>query len=172
ASSGGALVLEAAIAGVKADKLAVYEVPYSVDEYMINGWQGYRSQLAAALDEGNHDRALELFMSLAGSSESDIKEVKQSEYWPSLRMLAPTLAYDAACLKDGRVPDGLTDIAQPTLVMTGTTMAPGMQELQPSFFAEAAKSVVKKLPQGEYEVLEGESHQVDSAKLATVLQKF
>lgn len=172
ASSGGALALEAAMAGVAVEKLAVYEVPYSVEDYMINGWQEYRKQLNDALDNDDRDRALELFMRLAGSSDADIEGAKHSEYWPGLRELAPTLAYDAECLKDGRVPDRLTAITQPALVLTGTMMAPGMQELQPSFFADAAKLVVDKLPNAEYQELQGESHQVDSKKLTAALHDF
>lgn len=173
ASSGGALVLEAAMAGVKADKLAVYEVPYSVEDYMISGWQEYRKQLDAALAKDDRDQALELFMRLAGSSDADIEGAKQSEYWPGLRAVAPTLAYDAACLKDGRVPvDRLHAISQPVLAMTGSMMAPGMQGLQPSFFAGAAKVLVESLPQAEYRVLEGETHVVDSKTLAAALHEF
>lgn len=172
ASSGGALVLEAAMAGVRANKLAVYEVPYSVEAYMIDGWQGYKAQLADALAKGDRDQALELFMRLAGSSEADIEGAKQSEYWPGMRALAHTLAYDAACMRDGGVPERLSTVTQPTLVMTGTMLAPGMQELQPSFFAEAAKIMVEKLPNSTYEVLEGETHQVDSKKLTAALKEF
>lgn len=172
ASSGGALVLEAAMAGLNIDKLAVYEVPYSVDEYMINAWQEYRTQLTNALLQDDNDLALEHFMRLAGSSETDIEGAKKSEFWPGMLTLAPTLAYDAACLGDGRVPKGLSAISQPTLVMTGTVMAPGMQDLQPSFFSEAAKIIAKKLPHSQYRTLDGESHQVDSEKLAAVLHQF
>ena len=88
-------------------------------------------------------------------------------------MVAPTLAYDAACLGNGSVPiDRLSAITKPVLVMTGSMLAPGMQELQPSFFAEAAKLLAKSLPKAEYRVLEGESHVVDSKKLAAPLHEF
>lgn len=173
ASSGGALALEAVIAGVNVDKLAVYEVPYSVEDYMISGWQDYRRQLTAALTNGDRDKALEIFMRLAGSSEADIEGAKQSEYWQGMREVAPTLAYDAACLGDGRVPiDRLSILTQPVLVMTGSMMDPGMQELQPSFFADAAELITKSIPQGQYLVLEGETHRVDSKKLADALHEF
>lgn len=173
ASSGGALALEAVMAGVKADKLAVYEVPYSVEDYMIDGWQTYKTQLGAALTNDDRDKALELFMRLAGSSDADIEGAKQSEYWPPMRAVAQTLAYDAACLGDGRVPvDRLQAIAQPVLVMTGSMMAPGMQELQPSFFADAAKLLTESLPQAQYRELAGETHQVNSGKLAAALDEF
>ena len=173
ASSGGALVLEAAIAGVKANKLAVYEVPYSVDDTMVAGWQDYQAKLKEALDKDDRDTALELFMRLAGSSDQDIQGAKQSEYWPAMRRVAPTLAYDAACMGDGHVPtDRLAKITQPTLVATGSTIAPGMEGLQPSFFADAAKAVAESIPKATLRVLEGQSHIVDSAVLAEVLTDF
>ncbi len=173
ASSGGALVLEAAMAGVNAAKLAVYEVPYSVEDYMIAAWQDYRTRLDAALATGDLDQALTLFMRLAGSSDEGVEGAKQSEYWPGMLKVAPTLAYDAACLGDGRVPaERLTAITQPTLVLTGTVMAEGMSELQPSFFADAAKLVADSIPHAEHRVLEGQSHIVDSSTLAKALNEF
>lgn len=173
ASSGGALALEAAMAGVNADKLAVYEVPYMVEDYMITGWQDYRKQLDAALAADDRDQALQLFMRLAGSSDEDVEGAKQSEYWPGMLKVAPTLAYDAACLGDGRVPvERLTAITQPTLVLTGTIMAEEMGELQPSFFADAAKMVSENIPHVEHRVLEGQSHIVGSSALAKALNEF
>src|SRR5690606_29942553 len=148
ASSGGALVLEAAMAGISVDGLAVYEVPYFVDDFMVVAWREYREKLAVLLAEQNLDGALELFMRLAGSSDADIAGARQSEFWPSLRKLAPTLAHDAACLRDGRIPDAVSTIAHPSLVMTGTMLAPGMQELQQNFFANAARALSEKLPKG------------------------
>ena len=62
-SSGGALALEAAAAGVAFERLAVYEVPYSIGEDAVRRWREYTEQLAGA--EG--DEAIELFMRLAGS---------------------------------------------------------------------------------------------------------
>ena len=172
ASSGGALVLEAAMAGISVDGLAVYEVPYFVDDFMVVVWREYREKLAVLLAEQNLDGALELFMRLAGSSDADIAGARQSEFWPSLRKLAPTLAHDAACLRDGRIPDAVSTIAHPSLVMTGTMLAPGMQELQESFFANAARALSEKLPKGTYRVLEGQSHRVDSGLLADNLHEF
>lgn len=56
--------------------------------------------------------------------------------------------------------------------MTGSMMAPGMQELQPSFFADAAKLLTESLPQAQYRELAGETHQVNSGKLAAALDEF
>ena len=49
ASSGGALVLEAAAAGLPFDRIAVWEVPYAVGGEAVNGWQEYLVALREAL---------------------------------------------------------------------------------------------------------------------------
>jgi len=59
-------------------------------------------------------------MELAGSSPEHIAGARSSPWWPGLEALAPTLAYDAACLGDGRPPAArFARIAQPVLVVTG-----------------------------------------------------
>ena len=58
ASTGGALALEAAAAGLPVDRIAVHEVPYQVDDAMVAAWQAYRLELNAALDAGDRDEAL------------------------------------------------------------------------------------------------------------------
>jgi pimeloyl-ACP methyl ester carboxylesterase len=67
ASSGGALVLEAAAAGLPLDRIAVWEVPYAVGEDAVIVWQQYVVALREAVNRDDRDRALELFMRLAGS---------------------------------------------------------------------------------------------------------
>ena len=82
ASTGGALALEAAAAGLPVDRIAVHEVPYQVEDAMVAAWQAYRLELNAALDAGDRDEALTLFMRLAGSSEQDIAERRQHRCGP------------------------------------------------------------------------------------------
>jgi pimeloyl-ACP methyl ester carboxylesterase len=100
-SSGGALAIEAAAAGSAIDRLALYEVPYLVEEETVRRWRRYLERLRPALADGRRGDALELFMSVAGSSDEDIAGAKHSALWPGLEALAHTLAYDAACLGDG-----------------------------------------------------------------------
>ena len=163
-SSGGALVLEAAASGVAADKLAVYEVPYFVDDEMARRWQEYVEQLGAALGEGGRGDAVELFMRLAGSSEETVAGAKTSEYWPGLEATAHTLAYDAACLGDGRPPWGrLATITRPALVATGGGGA---------LFERAADALAATLPRAERLVIEGQGHAADAKVVAPVLERF
>jgi pimeloyl-ACP methyl ester carboxylesterase len=95
-SSGGMFALEAAAAGLPVGRLAVYEVPYDTAADALDRAREYREQLGATLAEGRRAGAVALFMRLAGSSENDIADAMDSPYWPGLKDLANTLAYDAA----------------------------------------------------------------------------
>ena len=170
ASSGGALLLEAAAAGLSLDRIAVWEVPYAVGGDAIAGWQEYSAALREALARDDRDQALELFMRLAGSPEEMVEQVKESEHWPIMRELAPTLAYDAACLGDGPPPaDRLGNILQPTLVITGPGGEQAMQELAVDFMGSSADAIVAAMPAAERRRLTKGGHMVDPAILGPVL---
>ena len=163
-SSGGALALEAAAAGVAIDKLAVYDVPYSVDDDASQRWREYVERLGPALAEGRRGDALELFMRVAGSSEEGIASARSSPMWPGLEAIAHTLAYDAACLGDGHPPAArLAQIRQPTLVSTGGSAA---------FFEQSADALAARLPRAERLTIEGQSHVADPKAVAPVLERF
>jgi thioesterase domain-containing protein len=163
ASSGGALALEAAAAGLPADRLAVYEVPYFVADELLRRWRDYVEQLGAALAQDRRGEAVELFMRVAGAAD-DIPRARSSPMWPGLEAVAHTLAYDAACLGDGRPPtERLAAVTQPTLVATG-----GGQEL----FEQAADAIAASLPHAQRLTLDGQSHLVDPKALAPVLARF
>jgi alpha-beta hydrolase superfamily lysophospholipase len=175
-SSGGALVLEAAAAGVAIDRIALYDVPYSVDHEVARRWRAYVERLGAALAADRRGEALELFMLFAGSSEEIVAAARRSPWWPGLEALALTLAYDAACLGDGRPPAArLARVAQPTLVITGgASLDPEgpMAGLPSGFFRAAAAAIAASLPDAEVGTLAGQSHVADPAVLAPVLARF
>jgi len=173
ASSGGALALEAAAAGLPVDRIAVYEVPYQVDDDAVRQWSDYVERLTPALADDRRGDALELFMRLAGSSDDDIAGARSSEFWPHLEALAPTLAYDAACLGDGPPPLArLATIERPTLVLTGGIPDPHLGGLQPGFFDAAADAIAAAVPAAERRIVEGQTHVPDPQVLAGVLQRF
>lgn len=173
ASSGGTLALEAAAAGLAIDRIAVYEVPYVTDDDSAQQWSAYVDRLTAALADDRRGDAIELFMQLAGSSDEDIAGARASSFWPGLEALAPTLAYDAACLRDGRPPvTRLATITQPTLVATGGIPDPHMGGLQPGFFDTAADVIAAALPKAERRIIEGQTHVADPKALAGLLEQF
>ena len=115
-SSGGALALEAAAAGVAVDRLAVYEVPYNVAAGWPRRWREYTDTSTALLAGGRRgDAGFALFMRLADIPAADIEAARDAPFWPELEAIAHTLAYDAACLGDGAPPvDRLAAITRPT----------------------------------------------------------
>jgi hypothetical protein len=163
-SSGGALALEAAAAGLAIDRLAVYEVPYMVGDEAAARWRAYVEDLGPALAEGRRGDAVELFMRVAGASEEGIAGARRSPMWASLEAIAHTLAYDAACLGDGLPPTGrLAAIAQPVLVATG-----GGDE----FFELAGDAIAASVPGAQRLTIERQGHLADPKVVAPVLERF
>jgi pimeloyl-ACP methyl ester carboxylesterase len=173
ASSGGALALEAAAAGAPIDRLAVYEVPYDATD---EGWKRqreYAETLDSLLAEGRRGDAFELFMRLAGSSDEMVASARSSPMWPGLEAIAPTLAYDAACMGDGRPPvDRLATITRPTLVATGGGSPDSFVGGGGDFFDRAADAIAAAIPNAERRTIEGQTHMVDPKALAPVLAGF
>jgi pimeloyl-ACP methyl ester carboxylesterase len=173
ASSGGALALEAAAAGLPVERVAAHEVPYLVGEEMLTAWRAYRTDLATALRADDRDEALRLFMRLAGSSPKSIAAAEASPFWPGLRQLAPTLRYDAACLGDGPPPaHRLAAVTQPVLLTTGVTIDPHSAGLPIDFFGAAADETAGLLTHGHRATIEVAGHVADPARLGPILTAF
>jgi pimeloyl-ACP methyl ester carboxylesterase len=175
-SSGGALAIEATAAGLPVGRLGVYEVPYLVADDMVRRWRRYVEGLRAVLAEDRRGDALELFMRLAGSSEEEIAGARSSPFWPSLEAIAHTLAYDAACVGDGRPPtDRLATITRPTLVLTGGVSPDaqvGMGGLPADLFDRAADAIAASVPRAERLTLAGQGHVADPKVVVPVLERF
>jgi len=172
-SSGGALVLEAALAGVAARTLAVYEVPYNVDEDWPSRWRAYVDQLGAALAEGRRAEAVSLFMRLVDTPEEAISGMLDGPYWPSLEAIAHTIAYEAACLGDGQPPVArLGRIGQPTLVAIGSGCHEPGAAAWVVALEGAADAIAASIPHAERRSLEGQSHVADPEAMAEVLGRF
>jgi pimeloyl-ACP methyl ester carboxylesterase len=171
-SSGGALALEAAAAGSSIDRLAVYEIPYNVADDWLPRWREYRDALDALLGEDRRGDAIELFMRVADTPGESIAYARGSDFWPGLEALAHTLAYDAACLGDGRPPTArLATITRPTLVATGGPHPPDaatwVVALDP-----AADAVAASIPNAERQIFEGQGHVADPKVIAPLLERF
>lgn len=173
ASSGGALALAAAAAGLAIERIAIHELPYLVGEEMLAIWRTHTAELGNALDAGDRDEALRLFMRLAGSSDEDIAGAEAAPVWEDLRALAPTLRHDAACLGDGEPPAALlATVTQPVLLTTGVTTDPHSPGLAFDFFGAAADATAAHLPDGRRATLEVAGHVADPAVLAPMLADF
>ena len=164
ASSGGALALEACAAGLSVPRAAVYEVPYPVGGDDRVRWVEYVGLLDAALADGRRGDAVELFMRVAGSTEEGIAGARASQWWPGLEELAHTLAFDAACLRDGGVPASFGELTMPVLVLTGEHAA--------EFFVSAADALAEIVPTVERQELKAQGHVADPAVLVPMLAEY
>jgi pimeloyl-ACP methyl ester carboxylesterase len=174
-SSGGALALEAAAAGLAVESLAVYEVPYCTAGDMPGRWNDYVGQLSAALVGGHRGDAVALFMALVGTPDDAINGMRSAPFWGEMEALAHTLAYEAACLGDGLPPTRrLMAITAPTLVMIGGEgpEKSHMAGLPPDFFDQPADLIASSIPGAARETLDGQTHLVDPQAMASALDGF
>jgi pimeloyl-ACP methyl ester carboxylesterase len=174
ASSGGGLALRAAAAGLPVDRLAVYDVPFCMDDETHQRAKEYVAKVIPAVAEGRLDDALELFLWLAGSTPDEIAGMKASPYWPAMRGVAHTLASEAAVMGDHRPPSELAQISGPVLVMDSgqSAGAPGMSGLPKDFFASAADAIAKLVPRAERLTFPDQGHVGAPDVLGPVLKRF
>lgn len=175
-STGGAIALEAAAAGVPVDRVVVYEVPYCATEETARRWQEYVESLWVALAEGRRGDALELFLRFSGADDGVVASARNSPRWESLAATTHTLAYDTASTGDGLPPvERLAAITCPTLVLSGGVPANtrvGMGQAPPDFYARAADAIVAAVPGATSLVLEGQAHEPDPARIRLIVESF
>ncbi|HEX7495843.1 MAG TPA: hypothetical protein VF349_04345, partial [Candidatus Limnocylindrales bacterium] len=144
--------------------LALYEPPYG-SPAGGRGYDSYEPKLNRLLAAGKRGEAVELFMSVVGVPPDMIAGMRQSPGWPAMEAIAPTLAYDAACMNGFAIPyDRTFRIQAPTLAMNG---GEGFD-----FMRTTAKALAEAIPNARYLELPGQRHDVDAKVLATVLAEF
>ncbi|MGW9210430.1 alpha/beta fold hydrolase [Embleya sp. NPDC055664] len=167
-SSGSALALRAATAGIGVRKVAVYEPPFTTDEAGAADFAGYVRNLRAALAEDRHGDAVAELMRYAGAPAPAVEQMRATPMWPAFEAVAPTLAYDAAALgidTGAGVPAGLlADITVPVLAVDG--------DASPEILRAPTRAVAAAIPAAGYISLPGQTHDVAPAVLAPVLLDF
>lgn len=158
-SSGGAIALAAAAAGVEFRKIAVYEPPFTSGPSLA-----FADELSALVTAGRRSEAVERFLTLMGAPKPAIEGMKEGPAWQHLEALAPTLPMDVMLCNDGRVPEQqLTTIRVPVLAIAGD---------QSAWAVTVAESIATAAPQGESCILTGHGHAVPDETLSTVLQTY
>ena len=164
-SSGGALALEAAAAGLAIDRVAVYEVPYMTDRAATQAWRTYVEQLGAVARRGasgGRDRALHAHGGRVGGERRGGQRL--------VVVAGPGGDRAHACLRRGvpgrrashLPPASRRSHARPWLPPAGAT----------DLFEHAADAIAASLPHAERRTLEGQGHVVDPEALAPVLERF
>ena len=164
-SSGGALALEAAASGLAIMKLALWEVPFVLDESRRPPADTARTY-TELVSAGRRGDAVEFFMSkVVGLPPEFVDHARTQPFWQAQEALAHTLAYDATIMGDYSLPtERAAAVAVPTLVIAGEASFP--------FMRETAQALANTIPDGQHRTLEGQEHNVDPAALAPVLVEF
>lgn len=169
-SSGGAVVLAAAQAGVPMRKLAVYEVPFIVDPSgPVGKDEAYHAKLTEALAQGRNGDAVKLFMRLVGMPGPMVALFPIMPGWSKLKAVAPTLPHDHALLADGRSGAPLPEDRYAAVTVLGLAMAGGKSE---EWFRNSMRNVAERLPEADYRTIDGQNHMLKAAAIAPVLREF
>ncbi|AIG77682.1 alpha/beta hydrolase fold protein [Amycolatopsis japonica] len=162
-SSGGALALLAAAAGVPMARLSVFEPPYRGETEEVP--EGYADEMRELVAADRWDDAVALFtMSAVGTPAEAVTAAKATPMWAELRSFAPTLVYDAFVMRDSKVPGELASIATPVLVVNSNGST--------DWLKAAALAAAKMVPGARQVELDGEFHSVAPERLAPELSAF
>ncbi|WP_103536001.1 alpha/beta fold hydrolase [Streptomyces sp. SM11] len=156
-SSGAVLALRAAAAGLKVDKLALYEPPFSVTSDGFGPPTGFAEQIDTLIAQDRRSEAVKAFMVKAQGMPSFMVGSMRlmPGIWSGLKGMAHTLPYDIAVMGDtqqGRPlsPEQWSSASAPTLVLTGSK--------SPDGFQRAAKELTGVLPHASHHTLNGLNH--------------
>jgi len=168
-SSGGALALAAAAAGVPIRKLGAYESPFVGLRPGKSGEpRDYLAELDALLAAGDRGGVVGYFMvTMVGAPWFVPTMMKLNrKVWAQLQSVAHTVPNDARVLRgDFEVPvEEFATITTPSLIMAGSKGAPAMLAAQ--------ETIARAIPGAEHVVLQGQSHQVSDTALAPELSRF
>ena len=170
-SSGGALVLRAAAAGIGVDRVAVYEPPFMVDRNDKLPTRDYGQRLDALVAAGDRSGAVSHFLRNAmGMPGPVVAAMRLMPAWKLMKANAHTLPYDWAALGAEHVrgdplrAEEWAAVTAPTLVVCGGK--------SPSNLKKGARALAEVLPNAELRVLDGVGHNLKADVLAPVLVDF
>jgi pimeloyl-ACP methyl ester carboxylesterase len=159
-SSGAILALEAAAAGARISRLAVYEPPY-----VSRSEPAVAERIRALAASGDRSGAAEAFLRLTGMPDEIVAMIQASPGWPHMLGLAHTLPYDLAITGDATVPVArFSKISIPTLVANGGA--------SPDEMRRGAATLAAALPGAQHVTCEGQGHAVDHRAVAPLLIDF
>jgi pimeloyl-ACP methyl ester carboxylesterase len=170
-SSGGALALRAAGAGLAVERLAVYEVPFMVSPGAKRPTRDYGERLDELVAAGDRSGAVKHFMrNSMGIPAPFVALMRLTPMWRALKATAHTLPYDWAALGAHTMygaplnREEWAATTMRTLVMTGAK--------SPAVLQQGSRALAEVLPNAELRVVEGISHNPKMNVLAPVLAEF
>lgn len=166
-SSGGALALEAAAAGLPIGRVVAYEPPYVGANGGSDAGAAHQQQLTALVEAGRRGAAVDYFMRrMVGAPLIAVVVMRLMFWvWRKFEAVAHTLPYDAAIMGDWRPPtERLAAIRVPTLVLYG--------ERSDARLRAAAEAAGRGVPTARIEALPKQTHDVKLDVLAPAVDAF
>lgn len=170
-SSGGAVALRAAAAGVGVEKLIVYETPFKTDPDAKYPVDDYGERLQQIVAEGNPRRAAQHFMRNGIGLPAPL--VTLMALMPTFRKFAAnglTLTFDHAALGEHNMhgrplqAEEWATVTCPTLVVYGSKTYPVLKH--------ASRALADVLPNAALRELPGQNHNVSARAVVPVLARF
>jgi pimeloyl-ACP methyl ester carboxylesterase len=165
-SSGGALALHAAAAGLTVEAVIAYEPPY-VKEQDGGTEAAHEAALRRLLASGDRGGAVTYFMRDMVGAPAFVPIMMKLFFWvwPKLVAVAHTLPYDAAVMTGFRVPrTRFGTITTPVLVLNGSKTDPRLKA--------AVRAIAQTIPQSQHAELAGQTHNVNTRVLAAAVRGF
>lgn len=156
-SSGAAVALRGAAAGLPIRRVALLEPPFVVGQPAD---EEFDARLRELIGRGEYAAAVEFFNRAIGVPDEWIEQLRAHAAWPGIVALAPTLRYDAE-LTATMTAELLAAVETPVLVLSSG----GSDD----YLRGAARDVASRLLAGEHRELPGDWHGVDDAVLAAQL---
>jgi pimeloyl-ACP methyl ester carboxylesterase len=164
-SSGAALALRAAAAGVPMKALVAYEPPYMVGNPKDRPAADYRDRVTALIANGQRDEAVKYFMITVGVPRFFVGLMRLFPFWKQMRASAHTLPYDAAIMDDFEFPARqLQSIKLPVVAAAGEKTTPTLKR--------AVQAVAETVPNARHKVAPKMSHAIKPAALAPLLRQW
>ena len=166
-SSGAALALEAAAAGLAISRLAAWEPPYHVDESAPPLPDDFRQRLDDLVRAGRPGDAVALFLTQAAQMPAgQVAAMRAQPSWAATEAVGHTLGYEAAVMGPGNALPAarLAGITAPSLVLNGGS--------SPAWMISAGRAVADAVPGASHRVLAGQSHAPAPDVLAPELLDF
>ena len=161
-SSGAALALEAAAAGVPMAGLVAYEPPYTKADPNGKTDPDFQKNLDRFAAAGQRDEAVTYFMRTVGVPGFGIAVMRLFPMWKTMRGVAHTLPYDARVMDGFAVPEErFARIRCPTVLAAGAKTTPTLKL--------AAQAVAKAVPGATYQEVPKSNHGIKGQAILPVL---
>ena len=160
-----ALSLAAAAKGLNIPRLALYEPPFEVPGITDGAPKDMLTQLKTMVAEDRRGDAVKYFMKIVGVPSFGIFMMTLFPIWKKLKAVAHTLPYDIAILDGFALPEERAkSVKTPTLVAGGTKSQVMLRN--------SVKKLAEVMPNNQFKMLEGQTHNVSEKAIGPVLIEF